>query len=162
MHLVCLPTRCYFALSANHRNAGAISIFIHVNAERSRLFHRERKIRRIDFVQIAFPHFSHSKVNRALGDARLQNIFVKVQKRQRRHAAQMQCRRSGLQLRAGILIRPHLVADCNRTIFRRRRPVLGSCRLKGYIAIQIADARNARRRIGLVGGFTRSRFGPDQ
>jgi hypothetical protein len=78
MYLIGLAARRDFAFSANHRDARAVAVLIHINAKRSGLLHSEREVRRVHLIQVAFPHFSHSKIDGALGDTRLQDVFVQV------------------------------------------------------------------------------------
>jgi hypothetical protein len=151
MYLVGFPARRYFAFSANDCDARAVSIFIYVNAERSRFLHRKREVRRIYLIQITLAHFPHAEINRALRNARLQDVFVQVQERQCGHAPQMQRSLPGLQFRSRILIRPQFIANRHRPIFRSGSPVFCSRRLKRHVSIQIADARNARWWIAFFG-----------
>ena len=56
-----------FAFAANCRDASAIAIFIYVNAECARLSHVKRKIRCVDFIDIAFAQLTNPEIDGALG-----------------------------------------------------------------------------------------------
>jgi hypothetical protein len=80
----------------------------------------------------------------------LHNVFIEVQEGKSGYAAEVKRSLSGLQLNAGILIAPNLVANGNRAILRRSGPVISSARLKRYVPVQIADARDARWRVAYI------------
>jgi hypothetical protein len=157
MYLIRLPTGRDFALSADHRDARPIAILVDVDTKRPRFLHSKRKVRRVDFIQVAFSHFAHSKVHCTFRDTRLQNVFVQVQERKRSHATQMHRRLARLQLRARILIRPELIANSHRAILRRSRPIFCPSRLERYTSIQVADPSYSRWRVAFFG----SRLGRD-
>jgi hypothetical protein len=100
VYLIGMPASSYLALSANHRDACSVAVFVDVNSKCSRFLHCKRQVRRVDFVQVAFPQFPHAKVYCPFRDTYLQDAFVQVQEGKRRHTAQVQGRLPGLQLRA--------------------------------------------------------------
>jgi hypothetical protein len=142
MYRISLAASGNFTLSTNHGDARAVPVFVDIHSERTRLLHRKCKVRRIDFIQIAFPQFTHAEVHRALGNPVLQDIFVQIQEGKRSHAAQVQRRLASLQLGARILIGPQFVANRHWAILRRGCPIFGSSGLKGYISVQITNARD--------------------
>jgi hypothetical protein len=136
-----------FALAANHRDARGVAIFGDVNAEGASLFYSERKIWRVDFIEVAFAQLADAEIHGAFREAQLHNVFVKVEERNGSHAANMDGRLANLELNAGIFVAPNFVADCHRAIFCSGAPIPGAARLKGYAAIEKANARDARRGI---------------
>jgi hypothetical protein len=100
MYLISLPARRDFAFSTNHRDARSVAILVDIHPKCSRLLYCKRDVRRVDFVEIAFPQFAHAKVQRAFRNPRLEDVFVQIQEGERSHASQVQRRLACLQLRA--------------------------------------------------------------
>ena len=100
MYLIGMPARGDLALSANHRDACSVAVLVDINSKCSRFLHCKRQVRRVDFVQVAFPQFADAKVDCPFGDTHLQDVFIQIQEGKRRHAAQVQGRLTRLQLRA--------------------------------------------------------------
>jgi hypothetical protein len=155
VHFIRLASGGDLAFSAYHHDARSVAVLVDIDAERPGFLHRKREVGRVHFIQVAFPHFPHTEIDRAFRDARLEYVFVQIQKGQRSHAAKMQRSLARLQLCSRILIRPQLVANRHRAILRCRRPIFGPRRLKRHISVQIADARDARWWIAFVGSRLR-------
>ncbi len=100
MYLIGMPARRDLALAANHSDARSVAVLVDINSKCSRFLYCKCQVRRVDFVQVAFPQFAHAKVDCPLRDTHLQDVFVQIQEGKRRHAAQMQGRLPRLQLRA--------------------------------------------------------------
>ena len=138
------------ARTANCSNARGLAIFGNVNAKRACFLHGECHVRRVDFVNFAFAQFAHAEINRALRNAHLNRVVVKIQERERGHARHVNGCLASLQFGACIFISPKLVADGHRAIALGRTPVALPTGLEGYRAVCVADPRYARRGIALV------------
>ena len=136
--------------TANYGNARGLAVFRNVNAKRACFLHRECHVWRVDFINFAFAQFAHAEIDRALRNAHLNRVVVKIQERERGHARHMNGRLSGLHFGASVLIGPKLVADRHRGIGLGRAPVALPAGLEGNRAICVADTRNAGGRIALV------------
>ncbi len=130
-----LATRSDFALAANHSDARTVTVFVHVDSERAGFFNGKCQVGSIDLIEVAFPQFANAEVQGALGDAHLRDVFVQIEKGKGGHAAKMQRRLPRLQLGAGILVGPKLVADSDGAILRRGGPVLRAGGLKRDVAV---------------------------
>lgn len=159
MHRIGLAISGDFPFAADHSHTGGISILADVNAESTGLLYGERQIGSVHFVQFALTEFANAKIDTAFGEAHLNDVLVEVQEGQCCHRAEVDRRLASLELGAGILVHPHLVTDSHGPVFRSGAPIALATGLKRNGTVNVADARDARRRI-LV--FTRSRHGRDK
>src|SRR6266702_8170436 len=111
MNFIGLAAGSYFTFTANCGNASRVAVFIDVNAKSARFLDGESQIRRVHFVEIALTKFADAEIDAAFRKAHLRDALVKVQERQRGHAAEVNGCWAGLQFREWILVDPNLVAD---------------------------------------------------
>lgn len=151
-HFVRLPVGGNFTFAAKSGNAGGVTGFVHVNAERAGLLDIEDHVRRIDLVQIALPQLANAEIQAAFGKPYLGDALVEVQKGKCGHAAKMESRLPRLQFGAGIFVHPNLVSNGHGAIFGGIAPVALAARLQGNGTVYVANASDTRRRIFVLIG----------
>ncbi len=139
------------AFAANCDDRGGVAIFRDVHAKGAGLSDREREIRCVYFVDVAFAEFPDAEIDCAFRDANLHNVAVEIQEREGGHAAQVDRGGADLKFGARRLVGPKLVADGDGAILCGGSPLALTARLEGDGTVEKTDARDARWRIWSVG-----------
>jgi hypothetical protein len=140
-----------FGLALNDSDYRGIAGFADVHPVLSGLIQQHGEIRRIDLVGLVFQQLAHVNEHRSGGHLHLRDVVIEIQEREAGAGAHADDGAADIQLSSRARrIRPKSVARCQRTIQLRANPVLGSRRLEGDGALDVAQPRNAPRRIVFV------------
>ncbi len=120
-----------------------VARFVHFHPVLPWLLERDREVRRVHLEVVALIHRAHPHDDGSRRYLHLRGVIIEIQERKAGRAAQADRRRSDIQLRARILVRPEFVAGGQRAIDIRRSPILYAGRLQGDRPLGLADPRDA-------------------
>ena len=139
------------AASAPHRHFGLVAVWIHIHAVIPGLRYHERDVRCVDFISVLVVHVPDVYNQRSLHQPNLRGLVTDLEQRDPSLRSQTERGRSNVQLRAGVFIRPKIVARHERTIELGSDPVVLTARLKRHRSLHVIQAGYAAWRILLVG-----------
>jgi hypothetical protein len=147
----CLAAAAGFGLALNDSDYSGIAGFADVHPILSGLIQQHGEIRRIDLVRLVFQQLAHVNAHRSGGDLHLRDVVIEIQKREPGAGAHPDNGAADIELSTRARgVRPKSVARCEGTIQLRTHPVLRSRRLERDGALDVAQPRNAPRRVVVV------------
>src|SRR5260370_2819 len=140
-----------FAFTVANGHEGGIAGFADIDLVVARPKDGEVQVGGIDFESFVLIETPHAHIKGAFGKADLGHAVVQIQKRKTSVAGKTDRRGANVQLGAGAVVGPKLVASGNRTVDDRGNPIVGAPRVERNGAVSVAEASDAAWRIVIVG-----------
>jgi hypothetical protein len=118
-----------FAFASPHSDDSFVAVRIYIEAVVARLLHRERLVRRVDFIGLAVIKPAHVQVHRALMQLQLDRVLSDVGQRKATFGIDPDQTRAYADFSARILVSPDIVGIRKRTILLTGDPVPRTLRL---------------------------------
>ena len=152
MNRISRSTARDFAFAIANKHGGRVARLVHINAVAAGTKDGKRQVWSVNLKGFIIIETAHANINGSFGDADLRDVVREVQEGKAGAARQADRRRTDVQLCAGPVVSPKLVAGRDRPVHDSVDPVVGARGIEGNGTVRVAEARDAAGRVILIGG----------